>query len=163
MARDSENVFISKAARESWLLWFAVIGFFAVGGMLNILLSSFGLSERLVAEFALLVASLVLLLVLKVIVKTESPEVMNLVAGSAVLATQLLLSFIMKGTFAIGIAVGLFRLVTGLMKRSERFGRSSSDVNGRASRSIVLRSLLLGGLAFVISELAIRMWSVWRQ
>ena len=163
MARDSESVFISKAARESWLLWFAVIGFFAVGGMLNILLSSFGLSERLVAEFALLAASLVLLLVLKVIVKTEFPEVVNLVAGSAVLATQLLLSFIMKGTLAIGIAVGLFGLVTGLMKRSERSERSNSDVNGRASRSIVLRSLLLGDLAFVFSELVIRMWSIWRQ
>lgn len=43
MTRDSDSLFISEAARDSWLLWFAVIGFFAVGGILASLLSRFGL------------------------------------------------------------------------------------------------------------------------
>ena len=163
MARDSDSLFISEAARESWLLWFAVIGFFTVGGILNSLLSRFGLSQRLAAEFALLAAIVVLFLVLKVFVKIDSPWVVHMVTASALLATQLLLSLIMKESLAIGIAVGLFGLVRVYVKRLENGERGSDDLNDGARGSILLHSLLLGGLAFVISELVMRTWAAWRS
>jgi hypothetical protein len=163
MARDSDSLFISEAARESWLLWVAVIGFFAVGGILASLISRFGLSERLVAEFALLAASLVLFLVVKVFVKIDSPWVVHMVTGSALLSTQLLLSLIIRESLAIGITVGLFGLVRELVKRFGSSESGSGDRNDGPRTSILLQNLLLGGLAFVISELVMRTWSAWRS
>ena len=162
MARDSHSLFINEAARESWLLWFAVIGFFAVVGILPSVLSRFGFSEILAAEFALLATSVVLFLVVKLFVKIDSPEVVHLVTGSAVLATQLLLSLIIKESLAVGVAVVLFALVRALV---QRFGnkRGAGYRNDRAWRSILLQSMLLGGLAFLVSELVMRVWAVWRS
>lgn len=117
----------------------------------------------MVAELALLAASVVLFIVLKVFVKIDSPDVVHLVTGSAVLATQLLLSLIIKESIAIGIAVVLFVLVRELIQRFGSAESGSGDRNDRAWGSVLLRIMLLGGLAFVISELVMRIWAVWRN
>jgi hypothetical protein len=79
MTRDSESQFTSEAARESWLLWLAVIGFFGVVGVLAAFSVILAYRKDWYGSLLLLAVSLVLYLVLKAIVKIDSPEVVNLI------------------------------------------------------------------------------------
>jgi len=149
----------SRVISES-LQWSVVISFFVVTGLIYSLLSEFISSEKLVGEIAFLLGLFILYFLLRVIVKAETVDVVDHIAGAFVVILQLLLSLVMRMSWAIAIAVAVFILVKDIIKRLPWFGREEKNV---AFGSVIVTSVLVGGLAFVISELALRMWSAWRN
>jgi hypothetical protein len=148
----------NRVVSES-LEWSAVIGFFVAASLVYSALNRFISSEKLVGEIAFLLGLLILHFVLRVIVKAESGDVVNHIAGAFVVVIQLLLSFVMRMSWSIAIAIAVFILVREIIKRLPWFGHEEKNV---ALGSVILTSMLVGGLAFVISELALRIWLAWR-
>ncbi len=164
--RTSENqTELASGASKSGALWLIVIGFFALGAVANEILSRFLPSQRLAGEIAFFVALLVLYLVVRPFAEVDATHVTDLIAGSGLYLAHLLLSLVMKRSLAIGLAVVLFVIVKDLVL--QRF-RSRVENNRTLQRDhalavVLLQSLLLGALAFVISELLLRLWTVWQS
>jgi len=92
----------SRVISES-LQWSVVISFFVVTGLIYSLLSEFISSEKLVGEIAFLLGLFILYFLLRVIVKAETVDVVDHIAGAFVVILQLLLSLVMRMSWAIAI------------------------------------------------------------
>jgi len=165
MPTSGNQMELTSAASKSGSLWLIVIGFFAFGALASDLLSRFLPSQRLAAELAFFVALLVLYLVVRPFAEVNATYVTDLIAGSGLYLTQLLLSLVMMKSLAVGVAVVLFVIVRELVL--QRFRNRSDDnrilLRERPLAAILLQSLLLGALAFVISELLLRLWTTWQS
>jgi hypothetical protein len=163
---DNQLKFVKgSAASKSKSLWGVVIGFFAFGALASVVLSRFISSHRLAEEIAFFVALLVLYLVVKPFAEVDATHVADLIAVSGLYLTQLLLSLVMMRSLAIGVAVMLFGIVRKLLVKRFR-NRSEDDPSGNPSQAfaaILFQSLLLGAVAFVISELLLRVLSIWQS
>jgi hypothetical protein len=162
-ASESQMELASARASKSGSLWLIVIGFFAFGAVASVILSSFLPSEKLAGEIAFFVALLVLYLVVRPFAEVNTTHVTDLIAGSGLYLTQLLLSLVMKRSLAIGLSVVLFVIVRELVLLPYRNRGEDNRIlqPNQALAAILLPSLLLGALAFVISELLMRLWTVW--
>jgi hypothetical protein len=156
---------LASTASKSGSLWLIVVGFFAFGAVASDILTRFLPSERLAAEIAFFVALLVLYLVVRPFAEVDATHVTDLIAGSGLYLTQLLLSLVMMKSLAVGVAVVLFVIVRELVV--QRFRNRGEDnrilLPDRPLAAIFLQGLLLGALAFVISELLSRLWTIWQS
>jgi len=158
------NSLTSPAATKSRSLWGIVIGFFAFGALASAVLSRFISSQKLAEEIAIFVALLLLYLVVKPFAEVDATHVTDLIASSGLYLTQLLLSLVMRKSLAIGVAVVLSAIVRELVLHRFR-DRSVDERSNRrhAFAAILLHCLLLGALAVVITELLLRLLSVWES
>ncbi|HZE72353.1 MAG TPA: hypothetical protein VE135_22815 [Pyrinomonadaceae bacterium] len=149
---------------RSGVLWLVVIAFFGCAAVATVILRRLISTQRLAEEIGFFVALLGLYLAVKLFVRVDATYVNDLIAGSALYLTQLLLSLVMMKSLAIGLAVVLFVIVRHLVLKQFRnvsVDDHSGSQGGRFA-SILFQSLLPGAVAFVISELVLRLWSAWQ-